>query len=91
MKQAIADLFGSKKFLIALATIITAIGLKLGFDIDQETVAMVLGFGSVLITGFAIQGHGKDAAQIMADADGDGIPDDQDPTPNGDLPKLMQR
>ena len=84
MTQALADLLGSKKFLIALATIITTIGLKLGFDIDQQTVAMVLGFGSVLITGYAIQGHGKDAAAIYADADGDGIPDQLDDTPNGD-------
>lgn len=74
MTKALLDLLSSKKFLVFAATAIVAAAARLGYDADTELVAMILGFGAVLIGGYAAQDRGKAAARIVAETQ----PDDAD-------------
>lgn len=66
MKQAVIDLFSSKKFIAMLVTAAVAIGAKLGFDLDSEMVALIVGLGATYITSQGLADHGKEAARIHA-------------------------
>lgn len=77
MKQAILDLLASKKFLIFATTAIAAGAARLGFDADKEWIAMILGFGAILIGGYAAADHGKERAKIESEAQYED--DDEDP------------
>lgn len=86
MIQAIVDLFSSKKFITALVAVAVIIAAKLGWQLDAElliAIAIASLFG-ILLHAQGQADHGKEAARIYADADGDGIPDDEDETPIGD-------
>lgn len=80
MKQALIDLLSSKKAIVAVVTAITAIGLELGYDINETKLAMVFGLGASLITAFGLQDHGKAAALVHANS----IAAEPSPMPSGD-------
>jgi len=68
MRQAIADLLSSKKFITMVVGLIVAIGARKGFDVDGEIVAAILGLFAVLIGAQGAADHGKEAARIHTDA-----------------------
>lgn len=66
LKGVVAELFGSKKFLVFLVSLIVAAGARFGLAVDPTTVAEFLGFASVLIVGQGVTDIGKPAAQHQA-------------------------
>lgn len=64
MKQAILDLFSSKRFLMLLAALICALGGKFGLQLDNTTVAEIVGLFAVAIGAQGAADHGKEAAKI---------------------------
>lgn len=68
MKQTIIDLLSSKKFITALVGVAVAIGARYGLDLDPALVAAILGLFAVVIGGQGLADHGKEAAQVEADA-----------------------
>ncbi len=68
MKQALTDLFSSKKFLTALVALIVTVGAKYGLKLDDQFVLGILGLFAVLLGAQGAADHGKEAAQINADA-----------------------
>lgn len=66
MKKALAALFSSRKFLVALATALAAAGGKLGLELDTETIILILSPMIALIAGIAVEdvGKGKEMAKV---------------------------
>lgn len=68
MKQAIQDLFRSKKFLAGLAAMICWAAAHWGFNVSAtEATEFVSGLG-LFIVGQGVADHGKPAAEAMAKA-----------------------
>lgn len=72
MPDVLRDAFGSKKFLVFLATVIVAVGNKLaghfGYELDPDTVNQFIAIAGAYIVGQGIADHGKEAAKVVADA-----------------------
>lgn len=66
MKQAIKDLFSSKKALVMMVALIVAIASKIGLHLDPDLVNQILALAGVYIVGQGIADHGKEAAKIDA-------------------------
>lgn len=60
MKQ-LAALLSNKKVIAALTTAIVATGAKLGLDVDDEYIALILGVGVTVIGALAVTGRKKAA------------------------------
>lgn len=70
MKQALIDLFTSKKFLAALAAVIVYAAGRFGFDVDPAVLDRIWEALMVYVGAQAIADHGKSAAQVTAAAAG---------------------
>ena len=68
MKNALLDLFASKKFLAALTAIIVYIAGRFGFDIDTSVLDRIFAALLVYIGAQGIADNGKSAAQVAAAA-----------------------
>ncbi|HEX3763176.1 MAG TPA: hypothetical protein VHW23_30995 [Kofleriaceae bacterium] len=68
MKNALFDLFASKKFLVALTAIIVYIAGRFGFDVDTTVLDRIYAALLVFIGAQGIADNGKSAAQIAASA-----------------------
>jgi hypothetical protein len=68
MKNALLDLFTSKKFLAALTAIIVYVAGRFGFDVDTAVLDRIFAALLVYIGAQGIADHGKSAAQITAGA-----------------------
>lgn len=66
MKQALADLFTSKKFLAALTAIIVYVAGRFGFDVDTAALDHIFAALLVYIGAQGVADHGKSAAQVRA-------------------------
>lgn len=66
MKNALFDLFASKKFLTALTAIIVYIAGRFGFDVDTAVLDRIFAALLVYIGAQGIADNGKSAAQIAA-------------------------
>lgn len=66
MKQALKDLFSSKKFLLTLAGILAYVAGRLGLNLSTEQLLPVLGLIAVLIGAQGVADHGKEAAKVEA-------------------------
>lgn len=66
MKQALADLFSSKKFLTAVVGLVVAAAARYGWDVDTELVIAGLGLVAVLVGAQGAADHGKEAAKVHA-------------------------
>ncbi len=67
MKQAIKDLFGSKKFLVTLAAIIVWVAGKAGLGLSTEMVLPVVVLLGTFVGGQAVADLGKEKAKIVKD------------------------
>lgn len=70
MRQALIDMFTSKKFLAALAAVIVYVAGRFGFDVDPGTLDRIVAALLVYVGAQGIADHGKSAAQIAAVASG---------------------
>lgn len=61
IKQALVGLLGSKKAWLAVTGAITAGLMRLGFDVDANTVGLVLSPLLTAIIGQGVADHGKPA------------------------------
>jgi hypothetical protein len=68
MKNALLDLFTSKKFLTALTAIIVYVAGRFGFDVDTAVLDRIFAALLVYIGAQGIADNGKSAAQIAASA-----------------------
>jgi hypothetical protein len=68
VKLALIGILSSKKAVMGLTGALTAGIMKLGLNIDSETVGLVVGPIVAAIIGQAAADHGKEAAQIAAGA-----------------------
>lgn len=68
MKQALIDLFSSKKFLMLLAALIVAAAAKFGLALDNELVLSLLGIFAVAIGAQGAADAGKEAAKAYSGA-----------------------
>lgn len=68
MKDAIVRLFSSMKFWTAVLGLITAIGAKVGFNVDPDVFWAIIGVVTSVILGQGLTDHGKEAAKITAAA-----------------------
>lgn len=66
MKNALLDLFASKKFLTALTAIIVYIAGRFGFDVDTTVLDRIFAALLVYIGAQGIADNGKSAALIAA-------------------------
>jgi hypothetical protein len=66
MKQALIDLFTSKKFLAVLAAIVVYIAGRFGFDVDPASLDRIFAALMVYVGAQGIADHGKSAAEIEA-------------------------
>jgi len=57
--EVLKKLFSSKKFTVALGTVIIAIVSSIGFDVDPELITKLLAFSSMYIGSQAVADHGK--------------------------------
>jgi hypothetical protein len=65
MKQMIYDLLTSKKFIASIAAMLVALAARIGLDLPEETVALII---APIITYILAQGwtdRGKEAAKIQ--------------------------
>lgn len=68
MKDAIIRLVSSMKVWTAIFGLITAIGIKAGFNVDPDVYWSIVGVVTALILGQGLTDHGKEAAKITAAA-----------------------
>lgn len=68
MLDAFRDLYSSKKFQTLIIGLLIAGGARFGLNLDPATCAAILGFFGILIHAQGNADHGKEAAQIAADA-----------------------
>lgn len=61
--KSIRDLFASKKFLVALVSVIAHVAGRYGFDVDQEAMITILSPLYAYIVGQGIADHGKPAME----------------------------
>jgi len=66
MKQALAGLFGSKKFLAALTAILVYVGGRFGFDLDTAALDHVWQALLIYVGAQGVADMGKPAAQVKA-------------------------
>ncbi len=68
MKDTIVDLLNSKKFLVAIATILGMVLAKaFGVEIGDETLVQIIGaIGAVYLAAQGAADHGKSAAMARA-------------------------
>lgn len=64
MKQALFDLFTSKKFLAAVAAIVVYVAGRFGFDVDPAALDRIFTALMVYVGAQGIADHGKSAAEI---------------------------
>lgn len=60
--KKLTDLLKSRKVLIALATIISAVAAQYGFGVSEETVFTIVAMGASVIGGIAIEDAGAKAS-----------------------------
>lgn len=60
------SLLGSKKFVAMLVGVIVVIVGKAGFDVDQTTIAEIVGLIVAFIVGQGVADAGKEKAKIEA-------------------------
>lgn len=72
MKQAVIDLFSSKKGIVFAATAIIVLTrpllAKIGYEIDSEQLIEFLSIAGAYVVGQGIADHGKEAAKISVAA-----------------------
>ena len=68
MKQAIKDLFASKKFILTLVAIIVWVVGKAGLHLEPAVVEGVVGLLALLITGISLADLGKEKGKALAGA-----------------------
>lgn len=68
MMTTLADLFRSKKFLVAIIAIAAGVAARYGFALDQAAVMEIVTPLWAFIVGQGIADHGKEAAKIDAAA-----------------------
>ena len=68
IKQALTGLLGSKKAWMAFCSAVAAGVMKLGYDIDTETVGVILSpiLTAIIGQGIADGGKGKSVTQVVA-------------------------
>lgn len=69
MREAVAGLLSSKKFIAALTGIIVAIAAKKGLDLEAELVAAILGVFAILVGAQGATDFGKEAAKASTEKD----------------------
>jgi hypothetical protein len=70
VKQALLDLFGSKKFLAVLTAILVYAAGRFGLDVDPATLDRIFAALMVYVGAQGIADHGKSAAEIEAASKG---------------------
>jgi hypothetical protein len=70
VKQALIDLFTSKKFLAALAAIVVYVAGRFGFDVDPASLDRIFTALMVYVGAQGIADHGKSAAEIASKTGG---------------------
>lgn len=68
MKQAIADLLSSKKFITAIVALLVTAGARYGLALDPEVCVAVLSVFAVLIGAQGAADHGKEAARLHVES-----------------------
>lgn len=68
MKEAIIRLVSSMKVWTAILGLVTAVGVKAGFNVDPEVFWAIVGVLTAVILGQGLTDHGKEAAKITAAA-----------------------
>lgn len=58
--EVLKELFRSKKFLASLTGIILIVTNKIGFDLDQETVTLIVGLIAAYVVGQGVADLGKE-------------------------------
>ncbi len=66
MKDAIAGLLGSKKFVSFVTGVVGILLARWGLELDEATVAAMFGVLAVLLGAQGAADHGKEAAKIAA-------------------------
>lgn len=66
MKKTLAELFSSKKFIVAVAAVVAYVISRAGFDVSQDEAEKVLLFVGVLIGAQGAADFGKAAALATA-------------------------
>lgn len=69
MLDFLRDLFGSKKFVAALAGVVFVAVNKLGLGIDENTVLAIIGLIASYVIGQGIADNGKEAVIMEAALD----------------------
>lgn len=67
VKQITVSLLSSKKAVMGITAAVTAGIMKLGFNVDSETVGLVVGPLVAAIIGQGVADHGKEAAKITGE------------------------
>ena len=70
MQSVLKDMFSSKKFIATMIGVVITLAAKIGFDIDHETAAMIVGLISAYILGQGVADAGKSKAQIESQTGG---------------------
>lgn len=73
MWKALKDMFSSKKFLAGVTGVVVAGVAKLGVDLDDEAVLIIISPLMAYILGTGLQDFGKEKAKIAAN----GAPEDK--------------
>lgn len=68
MKQALVDLFKSKKFLLGLVAVLVYVIGKVGLDIDESIVENVVYIIALVIGGQSMADFGKERAKLLVAA-----------------------
>lgn len=68
MKDAILRLLSSMKFWTVVLGVLTSIGAKYGFKVDQDMFWAIVGLFGLLLGTQGLQDHGKEAAKAKAAA-----------------------
>lgn len=66
--EVLKQMLASKKFVATLIGVVITLVGKVGFDIDHETAAMIVGLVSAYVLGQGLADNGKAAASIEAAA-----------------------
>ena len=66
LPPAVAGLLRSRKFLLAVIACAASLAGRLGWDLDAEALAPIVGPLWLALLGFALEDHGKGAAMAGA-------------------------
>ena len=64
MKQALKDMFASKKFLVAITAVLVSVGAKVGLNVANDVLLPVVVLVASYIVGQGIADAGKEKAKI---------------------------